>query len=1013
MAKRTLLGALIGSTARRGTSLSEALGIQKPTVSRVSGGAASFGGGRSGVGSGIQERAASRLEAITRPAELRQRTDDLAKEDRSLGVERAGLNSDKHAIDVLDAKIRKAEKNPYMTTFTNRLKSERGVLAENYNDRQANFNERIGERNADARGLSEQFMVKKVADLREQNVEVTIVDERGRAVTTGTQRTVPSGFIEQPAVVSIVRDKGGVAELVAGGGGFVTPSRPVVEKVSKAPKDIQGIFLETVKGISEFGKESPKFIDEALLGETIEDVPLFTKKRIKKIKKAAGEGFGLLATLTTLKPGVTTLPILIGKTTLKFAEVGAMAAGLGFVKIGEPVIGALPDTGVKFTDPFGVERQLTKGGLYRALDISGQIGFYDAALTLPKALGATKALATGKKIPKGIRLDEPFKNIKIKDIGQIGGIGAGKKKVLKLPDIPTIKRGDIPGTFTVPRSSIDDLTEAIKRGNIADLSAFAKRESGIVKERLPKFAEEFVGGLKSGRVPKITEKFAKKERGRFTTLGLPEQKIAFGRLAKKGKVPAFDARSLKIIDMPKKIDLSGVVALVKTKPIKPKFTFKRTPLDFGYLKKLDTVADLGPKSQVSFKKFVSEITEGLKPYKKVEKDIGFFPSSKISAAEATERGSILKEIRAAEARIAVTTRVPKTIKAKPLPSLSLTVPGSYAALAFGLSRIAKTPTQRMVDIPKTDTVFGEYAKMPSIFKKADFTPIEKAMRQQIRVETKGKRRFSDYLGIDLTPATASAMGLTSKVSEKERKKELDKYFGSQQLGISTKIIYDTGIKTQIKTGRKSRLEISTKITPIDITMQSTKLKLDVIPIIRIKTPTRIVQKIKQDYDFHLPQIDIPKKPDPYIRKIPVLFPKISMLKNVPKLKTLKYMGYRLEVRRKGKWTPAFAGVFTEKSAKGLAQQLVGGTPLASFRITKAFGIPKMVSGLPTFKPEQFRKPIKGGISIPSSIWIEKTKFRIDQPGELKGITYKGLEALAMFPAKRKKKKGKKRKKKRR
>jgi len=126
----------------------------------------------------------------------------------------------------------------------------------------------------------------------------------------------------------------------------------------------------------------------------------------------------------------------------------------------------------------------------------------------------------------------------------------------------------------------------------------------------------------------------------------------------------------------------------------------------------------------------------------------------------------------------------------------------------------------------------------------------------------------------------------------------------------------------------------------------------------------------------------------------------------------KQSGFRLEVRRKGKWMPAFKGVFTKESAHGLAQQLVGGTPLASFRVAKAYGVPKMVAGLPAFKPEQFRKPIKGGKVVMNDVWIEKAKFRIDQPSEKKMISYAGLEKLRMFPQLRKKKSKRKSKKRR-
>jgi len=124
------------------------------------------------------------------------------------------------------------------------------------------------------------------------------------------------------------------------------------------------------------------------------------------------------------------------------------------------------------------------------------------------------------------------------------------------------------------------------------------------------------------------------------------------------------------------------------------------------------------------------------------------------------------------------------------------------------------------------------------------------------------------------------------------------------------------------------------------------------------------------------------------------------------------LGFKLEVRRKGKFVSAFPGkAFSEKTAKRLAQQLVGGTPLASFRLTKVRA-PRLtkVGGLPTFKPLQYRKPIKRGkMQFSSKTFIEKTKYRIDEPGEFRGITLKGI----MAPRKKKTKKKKVKKRRRR
>ena len=298
------------------------------------------------------------------------------------------------------------------------------------------------------------------------------------------------------------------------------------------------------------------------------------------------------------------------------------------------------------------------------------------------------------------------------------------------------------------------------------------------------------------------------------------------------------------------------------------------------------------------------------------------------------------------------------------------IPGSYAALAVGLSKAV--------------------AAQDYVVQKRKLTPIEKGMLKQVEAETKARQRFPDYLDVGLMPAIT--MKVLSKEITKQRKIEMVKPFEKQLLRISP--------KTVIKTKEKIIPIIKTS----DVLKQAEKA-ISIPRQVYITIPKQIVPKRKRYIEEKKEKFTWPKI---------VLLPKIG-LKLTPYDKSLQKMaqGFRLEVKRKGKWLPAFKGVFTEKSAKGLAQQLVGGTPLASFRIAKAYGIPKMVSGLPIFRPEQFRRPIRKGKFVPSDIFIEKTKFRIDQPGELKGITYKGLEALSLLPKKRRKKKKTKKKKKRR
>ena len=321
----------------------------------------------------------------------------------------------------------------------------------------------------------------------------------------------------------------------------------------------------------------------------------------------------------------------------------------------------------------------------------------------------------------------------------------------------------------------------------------------------------------------------------------------------------------------------------------------------------------------------------------------------------------------------IATQLPKTAKITNLSGLSLAIPGSAKALAFGLP---KRPKGTQVEVFETLSVS---------------VPKMKISNDLAKVGTFG--------------ITRRMMGTATKTKSITGTTDITK--------LQNALIYGPATKTKAITKFRNPLDTAMRLSTIDIVQPITKQRVDTATITKIIPITRTIQRQRMDYKFTMPPIITPviKTPDPP-PPTTLLPPKMYIGKPSKALSMPKQSGFRLEVRRKGKWMPAFKGVFTKESAHGLAQQLVGGTPLASYRISKAYGIPKMVAGLPKYKPEQFRMQIKGGKKVPSGVFVEKTKFRIDTPGEFKGITSKGLEALSLWPAKRRKKETKSKKKRR-
>ena len=334
---------------------------------------------------------------------------------------------------------------------------------------------------------------------------------------------------------------------------------------------------------------------------------------------------------------------------------------------------------------------------------------------------------------------------------------------------------------------------------------------------------------------------------------------------------------------------------------------------------------------------------------------------------------------------------------------SLAIPGSATALAVGLPKRPKAYKVEKFDLMP----YAPKGFIPSAYGMPDFikmpqTGIGKVVLPGKKAGIGGRT----MIGVKTGFYPAEKLGIGTKVRVGTR---LDLGVG-QKIGPQLKYAYGTKmgvgekISPQLRYDYGTKLRVGEKISP--------QLRYDYGTKLRLAERLRIGEKLKFGEKLRpftiSPFIDSPPPPPP---PGGLLFPKPR--KGKSQLKWAEgNLGFKLEVRRKGKFVPVFGKqAFSEKTAKRLAQQLVGGTPLASFRLTKVRA-PRLTEfgGLPSFKPEQYRKPIRRGkYDFSSKTFIEKNKYRIDEPGEFRGITLKGL----MAPRKKKKKKRKSKKRRRR
>jgi len=335
-------------------------------------------------------------------------------------------------------------------------------------------------------------------------------------------------------------------------------------------------------------------------------------------------------------------------------------------------------------------------------------------------------------------------------------------------------------------------------------------------------------------------------------------------------------------------------------------------------------------------------------------------------------------------------------------------PGSYAGLARGLSRVARTPTEYlferemgMVYSKPIKPVAGIFGKIPETgFKTPQPTIFEKELMRDVSKET-GGQRFASALGFSVFQRGKARAGIRQPVSPRERISPLDQVEILPKEGVID--LAKTFETPTIKFGT-SVAEIS-KVKPREKTIE--QLLPRQIPRGRIKDLTKTWERVTE----------IEKEKVKPLPKTPPLI--LPTLKKQPKPTGIG--GYQVQVRGKGrktrsgwqpgKFKPAVKGVLPRKQALALGQSKVAGTAPRTFKLVPTIGKPAQIGKIPKFRPEMFYK--KG------RTYIEKTRFAIDQPGERKAITEKGISTLkglrltGFKPFRKKPKKTKKKKTRRR
>jgi hypothetical protein len=317
------------------------------------------------------------------------------------------------------------------------------------------------------------------------------------------------------------------------------------------------------------------------------------------------------------------------------------------------------------------------------------------------------------------------------------------------------------------------------------------------------------------------------------------------------------------------------------------------------------------------------------------------------------------------------------------------VPASYAALAVGLPRVVKTPTERVFEEEMKFLMPVERPSKPTMQKEFAYTGFEIDQFEYAKPKAgilpgfeyaaaPPKERFEDYLGVSARTKDVLVVEPVKKLKPAE------------------KTILDVVPKVKV-----SEKEVSKTMERI---AQRFKTSFKETPSLAVRVTARARTAEQQAMRFVMPPVfvKVPKPP----RVPPIFSPPFVPLPSFKKpLPVRGLAGFIPITRRAGKEVALTDFPVSKEAARAIAIANVVASPRASFKLLKAKGPPVKVAypKLPAGVMQMFR-PAK---TLPG-FYVEKMKYRIDQPGEFAGITAKGLEALASpFARKRKKKKTKK------
>lgn len=303
------------------------------------------------------------------------------------------------------------------------------------------------------------------------------------------------------------------------------------------------------------------------------------------------------------------------------------------------------------------------------------------------------------------------------------------------------------------------------------------------------------------------------------------------------------------------------------------------------------------------------------------------------------------------------------------------VEGTYRPVytRTGAITLQKVITKPLVETPMAGAV--SKAEIKSLQKMQDLVMPKAAKLGDIY--SPGKTRLGDVLGVRYRPLERALAAPATSLKSMEKTSE------------SGKMAAFSGIKSLNKAAEREgqKLATLTAIAPavsmaeraVSKTALSTLATVLTLPAQRTKTAMMAM--------FEMPKMDLFFRPPPPVRIVPFALP----FEEIPMpAKGKPVQGYDVYGKEKGKWLKINADPLEKNAAWLRGATAIDNTAAASFRLKSANVKIRPAFSYPEISPK--RQPLFSKFYKRGNVFIEKTKHRIDSPGELMGITLKGQQA---------------------